>query len=85
MVMVCVGKYPGGQTYRVLLKLLGMHTVTGSKGYSVLLAKLYSKGLSVWVFRYGKAMFILVNGVVLGGGYVLTRRRAKTRPTTTAT
>ncbi len=45
LVVVCVGKYPGGESdsrfYRVLLKLLVMQVATGSQGCSVLLAKLY--------------------------------------------
>ncbi len=45
--------------YRVLLKLLGMPTATGSQGYSVLIAWLYLGYVCVG-FRNSQAVFILV-------------------------
>ena len=45
--------------YRGLLKLKGMHSATGSQGYTILLALLYLGCVYVG-FRYGQAVFILV-------------------------
>ena len=52
-VVVCVGKYPGGKShsrfYRVLLKLQGMHSATGSKGLCTLRLALLRVRIHVWV------------------------------------